>query len=134
MKKINFRLLGLFVLLLSVFSNQVVFADIIIRKDDQGPGTSPTVQSKLKTFSLSSTSFIAVTAEIVGTDLIVDFGTSVGTAFVSVVDQNGAVVYQTSVDTFSTSEVIIPVDGLSTGKYSVKISYGSTKLIGNFNL
>ena len=134
MKKINFRFLGLFVLLLSVFSNQVVFADIIIRKDDQGPGTSPTVQSKLKTFSLSSTSFIAVTADIVGTDLIVDFGTSVGTAFVSVVDQNGAVVYQTSVDTFSTSEVIIPVDGLSSGIYSVKISYGSTKLIGNFNL
>ena len=134
MKKINFRFLALFVLLLSVFSNQVVFADIIIRKDDQGPGTSPTVQSKLKTFSLSSTSFIAVTAEIVGTDLIVDFGTSVGTALVSVVDKSGNVVYQTSVDTFSTSEVIIPVDGLSSGIYSVKISYGSTKLIGNFNL
>jgi len=134
MKKINFRFLALFVLLLSVFSNQVVFADIIIRKDDQNPGTTPNGVSKFKTLSLSSTSFIAVTADIVGTDLIVDFGTSVGTAFVSVVDQNGAVVYQTSVDTFSTSEVIIPVDGLSTGKYSVKISYGSTKLIGNFNL
>jgi len=134
MKKINFKFLGLLVLLLSVFSNQVVFADIIIRKDD-GTGLQPNnVLSKSKAMSLSSTAFIAVTADVVGTDLIVDFGTSVGTALVSVVDQNGNVVSQTSVDTFSTSEVIIPVDGLSTGKYSVKISYGSTKLIGNFNL
>ena len=134
MKKINFRLLGLFVLLLSVFSNQVVFADIIIRKDDPAPGGSPNTIMSKRTLSLSSTSFIAVTADVVGTDLIVDFNSSVGTAFVSIVDQNGNVVSQTSVDTFSTSEVIIPVDGLSTGKYSVKISYGSTKLIGNFNL
>ena len=120
MKKINFRFLGLLVLLLSVFSNQVVFADIIIRKDD-GTGLQPNnVLSKSKAMSLSSTAFIAVTADVVGTDLIVDFGTSVGTALVSVVDQNGNVVSQTSVDTFSTSEVIIPVDGLSTGKYSVK--------------
>jgi len=134
MKKINFKFLGLFVLLLSVFSNQVVFADIIIRKDD-GTGFQPNnVLTKSKALSLSSTSFIAVTADVVGTDLIVDFNSSVGTAFVSIVDQNGNVVSQTSVDTFSTSEVIIPVDGLSTGKYSVKISYGSTKLIGNFNL
>jgi hypothetical protein len=134
MKKINFRFLGLFVLLLSVFSNQVVFADIIIRKDD-GTGLQPNnVLSKSRTLSLSSNTFIAVTADVVGADLIVDFGTSVGTALVSVVDQNGNVVYQTSVDTFNTSEVIIPVDGLSTGKYSVKISYGSTKLIGDFNL
>ena len=134
MKKINFRLLAFFVVLLSVFSNQVVFAEIVIRKDEQGPSTTPTVQSRLKAFSLSSTAFIAVTADVIGSDLIVDFGTSVGTALVSVVDQNGNVVYQSSVDTFSTSEVIIPVDGLSTGKYSVKISSGSTKLIGDFNL
>jgi len=141
MKKINFRLLGLFVVFLSVFSNQVVFADIIIRKDDQGPGTTPTVQSKLRTLSLSSQTlslssktFIPVTADLIGSDLIVDFSTSVGTAFVSVVDLNGNVVYQTSVDTFSTQEVIIPVDGLNSGKYSVKISYGSTNLIGDFNL
>jgi len=135
MKKINFRLLAFFVVLLSVFSNQVVFADIIIRKDDPAPGSAPnTIMSTARTLSLRSSSFISVAADVVGTDLIVDFGTSVGTALVSVVDQNGNVVYQTSVDTFSTSEVIIPVDGLSTGKYSVKISYGSTKLIGDFNL
>ena len=134
MKKINFKLFGFFVVLLSVFSNQVVFADIIIRKDDPAPGGVPNNITSLKTFSLSSTTFIPVTADLVGTELIVDFSTTVGTAFVSVVDKKGNVVYQTSIDTFSTSEVIIPVDGLSSGKYSVKISYGSTKLIGDFNL
>jgi len=134
MKKINFRLLGFFVVLLSVFSNQVVFADIIIRKDDPIPGGVPNNITSFRTLSLSSNSFIPVTADLIGTDLIVDFSTTVGTAFVSIVDQNGNVVSQTTVDTFSTPEVIIPVDGLSSGKYSVKITYGSTNLIGNFKL
>ena len=135
MKKINFRLLGLFVVFLSVFSNQVVFAElIIIRKDDPIPGGVPNQIASLKTFSLSSKTSIQVTADLIGTDLIVDFSTTVGTAFVSIVDQNGNVVSQTTVDTFSTPEVIIPVDGLSSGKYSVKITYGSTNLIGNFKL
>ena len=134
MKKINFRLLGLFVVFLSVFSNQVVFADIIIRKDDDSGFKPNNVLSLSKTFSLSSKTFIPVTADLVGTDLIVDFNTTVGTAFVSVVDQNGNVVYQTTVDTFISPEVIIPVDGLSSDKYSVKIAYGSTNLIGDFNL
>jgi len=134
MKKINFRLLGFFVVLLSVFSNQVVFADIIIRKDDPIPGGVPNNITSFRTLSLSSNSFIPVTADLIGTDLIVDFNSTVGTAFVSVVDRKGNVVYQTSIDTFTTQEVIIPVDGLNSGNYSVKISYGSTNLIGDFNL
>jgi hypothetical protein len=84
--------------------------------------------------SFSSTFIIPVTADIIGSDLIVDFTTTVGTAVVSVVDQNGNVVYQTVVDTFSTPEVVIPVDGMSSGDYSLKISYGSTHLIGDFQL
>jgi len=119
---------------LSVFSNQVVFADIILRKDDPAPGGSPNVLSANRTFSLSSKSIIAVTADVSGSDLIVDFNSTVGTAFVSVVDQSGNVVYQTTVDSFSTSELVIPLDGLSSGNYSLKISYGSTKLIGDFQL
>jgi len=134
MKKINFRLLGLFVVLLSVFSNQVVFAEIVIRKDDDSGLKPNIISTQSKTYSLSLKTVIPVSADVVGTDLIVDFSTTVGTAFVSIVDKNGIVVYQTTVDTFSTPEVIIPVDGFSSGKYSVKISYGSTKLIGDFNL
>ena len=142
MKKINFRLLSFFVVLLCVFSNQVVFADIIIRKDNPDPATQPNnIVSAFSSFSLgtkansySAKSIIPVTADLIGSDLIVDFSSTVGTAIVSVVDQNGNVMYQTVVDTFSSPEVIIPVDGLSSGNYSVKIAYGSTKLIGDFQL
>ena len=134
MKKINFRLLSFFVVLICVFSNQVVFADILIRKDDPAPGGGSNIRAQAKTFSLSSVTSIPVTADVVGSELFVDFSSTVGTAFVSIVDQSGSVVYQTSVDTYSTSELIIPIDVLSRGKYSVKISYGSTKLIGDFQL
>jgi len=139
MKKINFRLLSFFVVLICVFSNQVVFADIFLKKDDPAPGGGSNVASaskisSLKSASLQSQFVIPVTADIIGSDLIVDFTTTVGTAVVSVVDQNGNVVYQTVVDTFSTPEVVIPVDGMSSGDYSLKISYGSTHLIGDFQL
>ena len=142
MKKINFRLLSFFVVLICVFSNQVVFADIIIRKDNTDPTTQPNnIVSASKSLSMGSksnlssvNSLISVTADLIGSDLIVDFTSTVGTAFVSVVDQNGNVVYQTVVDTFSTPEVVIPVDGLSSGDYSLKIVYGTTHLIGDFQL
>lgn len=135
MKKFKFS--GVFVLL-CVLSSQFVFGDIILKKDD--PTIQPnvvTMNSMTKTKSLSTTSassYIPVTADLVGSDLIVDFGSSVGTAYVSVVDQSGNVVYSTVVDTYTTSEVVIPVDGLSSGKYSLKISYGTTRLTGDFQL
>ena len=138
MKK--FRFSGLFILCLCVFSNQFVFADIVLKKDDPGTGTlplSPAMSSMTKFKTSSSTitsSYIAVTADVVGTELIVDFGATVGTAYVSIVAESGNVVYSTVVDTFSTSEVIIPVNGLSSGKYSLKVSYGTTKLSGDFQL
>ena len=144
MKKINFKFLGIFIVLLCVFSNQVFAELIIIRKDDPAQGGSSNVvsaskstslkSSLLKSASLQSQFVVPVTADIIGSDLIVDFTSTVGTASVSVVDQNGNVVYQTVVDTYSTPEVVIPVDVLSSGDYSLKISYGSTHLIGDFQL
>lgn len=131
MKKIKFS--GFAVLFLFVLASQFVKGDIIIRKDETGTGTLG--PAKAQTFtSISSTINIPVTADIVGSELIVDFTTTVGTAYVSVVDNSGNVVYQTVVDAFSTSEVAIPVDGMRSGKYSLKISYGSTRLIGDFRL
>ena len=132
MKKFKFT--GVFFLFLCVFTSQMVFSAIVIKKDDPGTGTT-SVMSRARASSLSiSSSFIPVTADVVGDELIVDFSSNVGTAYVSVVDQSGNVVSQTVVDTFSSSEVVIPVDGLSSGKYSLKISYGTTKLTGDFQL
>ncbi len=135
MKKFKFS--GLFILLLCVFSNQVAFSAIIIRKDDPGTGTAGTSTITKARTVLTTTSFasnIPVLADIVDDELIVDFTSSVGTAYVSVVDHSGNVIYQTVIDTLSSSEVVIPVDDLSNGKYSVKISYGITKLTGDFQL
>ncbi len=141
MKK--FKLSGIVISLFCVFAFQNVFADndVPLRKDDPGPGTQPNIitpMSNMTRFKSSTTTsslnYIPVNADVVGSELIVDFAISVGTAYVSVVDNNGNLVYQTVVDTFSTSEVVIPVDGMSSGKYSLKITYGSTHLIGDFQL
>ncbi len=140
MKK--FKLSGIFILFLCVFANQFVWGDILIRKDPDPTQpnqpnnvTSMSSMTRIKaSSSTSSSNFIPVTADVVGSELIVDFTTIVGTAYVSVVDNSGNVVYQTVVDTFSTSEVAIPVDGMGSGKYSLKISYDSTRLIGDFRL
>jgi hypothetical protein len=136
MKK--FKLSGVFILF-CVFSSQFVFGDIILKKDEPSiqPNNVTSMSSMTKsksTSSTSSSSYIPVSANIVGSELFVDFSSIVGTAYVSVVDNNGNVVYQTVVDTFSSSEVVIPVDGMSSGNYSLKISYGSTKLTGSFQL
>ena len=134
MKKINFRFFSILIVLLSLLSVQDLFSAIIIRKDDPDPGSVPMGVARMSSLSSSSKTYIQVTADVSGSDLIVDFNSTVGTAFVSVVDQSGNVVYQTTVDTFTTSELVIPLDGLSSGNYSLKISYGSTKLIGDFQL
>ena len=123
--------------MLCVFSSQFVFGDIILKKDDPTiqPNSATSMSSMLKTKSSSTAStVIPVSADIINSELIVNFSSIIGTATVSVVDVNGFVVSQTIVDTFTTSEVIIPVDGLNSGKYSLKISYGTTKLTGNFQL
>lgn len=131
MKGIYFKFSSVLVIFFSMFLNQVVAGDIIIRRDDD-MGSIPNRVARMSTFTSSSTTFITISANLTETDLIVDFSTPVGTAVVSVVDESGNVVYQTTVDTFIDSEVIIPVDGLNSGNYSLKISYDSTNLIGDF--
>ncbi|HLP06497.1 MAG TPA: DUF3244 domain-containing protein [Paludibacter sp.] len=131
MKKINLlkkdTVLLIFLSMFSVYAS----SEIIIRFDDwKGTVPKPTVMTQSATSSID----IPLSANLIGTDLILDFTTSVGTAYISVVDNKGDVVYQTVADTVLEPEVIIPLDGLKGGKYSVKISYGSTNLIGDFQL
>ena len=130
MKRFNFS--TLLVVVFCLFANQV-FSAIILKKDDPGTGTIPG-PAPTKSFTFKSTASIPVMADIIGSELIVDFTSAVGTASVSVVDETGNVVYQTVVDTYSASEVVIPVDELSSGKYALKVSYANTKLTGDFQL
>jgi hypothetical protein len=138
MKKLTSTSFGKLIFLLGMFlTTQFSFGDILIRKDDPAPGTVPMGVTSLSATSLTTTSTSTyttypVSADVIGTDLIVDFSKSVGIAYITVVDYSGAVVYMTAADTSSSREVVIPVDGWSSGKYSVKIAYKKTKLIGDF--
>lgn len=141
MKTINLRSQGTFVFLLCVFSTLSVFAEIPLKKDDPEPGTLPNaiVPSSLKTSSLKTTSLkvqtiIPVTADVINGELGVFFNSPVGIATVSVVDQYGNVVELTTIDTNSSSELYISTDGWDAGVYTLKISYGTTHLIGEFQL
>jgi hypothetical protein len=134
MKTTNFKFSIFVFVFMGLFFNFNAYAeDVIIRKDGGG-GTNPNVLSPLKSISMNSFTYMSVSADLTNGELTVDFGTPVGTAVVSIVDATGVVVYQVVVDTYSTPEVVIPVDNLSSGSYSLKISYGSTNLIGEFQL
>jgi len=131
--KSNFKFLSSLLLILFVSFTQLVFSDILIRKDNGDPGTVPMGVTRLNSMS-STQSFIPVTADIQGNELFVNFINPVGTASVSVVDLSGNCVYHTVVDTNTTSEISISLDGLSAGKYTLKITYVFTKLKGDFSL
>jgi hypothetical protein len=131
--KNSFLVHSLSLLVCFLFIQTIGAIDLPLKKGD--PGTIGGFSMIKKSATLSSTSLsLNVSADLTNSEITLDFTSPVGTAYVSIVDQSGNVVYQTVVDTYSTSEVVIPVDGLSTGTYSLKISYGTTHLIGNFQL
>lgn len=128
----RFKFSTFLVLVFCLFANQV-FSAIILKKDDPGTGTLPG-PAPTKSITAKSSASIPVMADIIGSELIVDFTSAVGTATVYVVDETGSVVYQSVVDTNSASEVVIPVDELSSGNYALKISFANTRLTGDFQL
>lgn len=135
MKTIQFKMFTILFMFFSLVQIQAVFgADDLPLKKDDGTGTIPNIVTQSRMLSKTSSAIIPVSASINGTELYVDFATSVGTAYISVVDANGSIVYQTVADTFTSPEITIPLDGLTGGNYSLKITYGTTKLIGVFQL
>jgi len=107
---------------------QVSFAtDIIIRKDSQSPPPQPMPNSV-------TIGDIPVTATIDNTDLTVYFDWAVGDAIVTVYNSANQVVSQQTVDTSSTLEVAMSLSNQSSGDYVVRISYGTTHLIGDFQI
>jgi len=130
MKKINFSLFSIFLLLVSVVSVQTVFAGVPLKSDPTPKTTLP--QSKVK--SLSTTSVPLVTFSLDDSELVLDFSCSVGVAQITVEDQNGSVVYQDVIDTNSTLESVIETSGWDSGNYTVHIAYSSKKLVGTFQL
>ncbi|HJV77405.1 MAG TPA: DUF3244 domain-containing protein [Paludibacter sp.] len=125
MKKVNSSLCSIFMLLVCALYVQSVFAvDVPLKAGDPHAITMMT----------KSRSIIPVSVSLNDTELGIFFSKSVGVAHITIEDQNGTVVYQDVLDTNSTHETYIETGGFDSGNYTVKISYGSTKLVGTFQL
>ena len=98
--------------------------DVIIRKDDD-PDATPGTRAPF---------FIPVTAFIDDNGLALDFIVPQGIATIKVYDSSHNVVYQEVLDTNINLSTLIPTDEWNGDDYTVTIHYGSTDLIGNFEL
>lgn len=124
MKKINSPLFSIFMLLFCVLSVQSVFAvEVPLKKEQNGQGTYT-----------KSTTTLPVSVSINDTDLGIVFSKSVGVVNITIEDQTGNEVYQDVLDTNSTLTTSIETGGFDSGNYTVNISYGTTILIGDFQL
>lgn len=101
-----------------------VDSPIDLTKNPQPPPPLPT----------SPTQELPVSASISETQLSVYFETSVGDAMITVYDANNNVVYQETVDTDSESSVFISSNSWSARSYTITISYGTTNVIGYFEM
>jgi len=111
-----------------ILSSQLSFAsDILIRKDDSPP-PAPGQPHAL------SLSLYPVTAEINSTYLTVSFETTVGSVTVAVYDATNQLITYQTVDTDTTAVVNLSLNGQNAGDYVIRISYGTTHLIGDFQI
>ena len=111
--------------LLILFSNGIASAaDTPIDLTKVTPSPSPRIP----------VSGLPVSATISETVLSVYFDSPVANAIITVYDANDNVVYQETVDTYSTSEVFIPAYAWASGNYTLTITYDTTTLMGDFQL
>jgi len=90
--------------------------------------------SKTTVQSNNSVSELPVSATISETTLSIYFDMPVGNAVITVYDADNNIVSLEIVDTFTTSEAYLPTDSWASGNYTIKITYGTTTLSGEFLL
>jgi len=128
MKKLNLPLFSILMLLLCCLPIQAIMAGNVPLKEDnpnQPLGCPNTSKAPVR---------IALDVAINETDITLNFLYPVGAAQVTVENENGEVVYQEAVDTFTTLDAFIDTQSLDGGVYTLKINYGSTNLVGEFEL
>ncbi len=127
MKKINLPLFSILMLLLLNLPFQLVSAkDVLLRPDDD-VANIPSNETKAPVR-------IALDVAQNETDVTLNFLYPVDAAQVTVENENGEVVYMETVDTFTTLDAAIDTQNFDGGVYTLKISYGSTNLVGEFEL
>ena len=125
MKKINFSVISFITLLFCVLSVQTVLAvDVPLKKGNPSD----------KDFLSRSTSILPVSVSLDDTTLGIFFSKPVGIAQITIVDESGNIVYQAVANTNSSLESDIETGGFDSGNYTLKVSYGTTTLIGGFQL
>jgi hypothetical protein len=136
MKKVNLRNFSVTALLLLLASTNLWSIDYPLKKDDTGPGTVSLLVPKSSSPSMSRRvkEVIPVSMDVDGQELGIFFDYAVGGALITIEDVNGVVVFSTVVDTTSEKDFYFPIDELESGEYTLRIKYGSTKLIGGFDL
>jgi hypothetical protein len=104
---------------------QLSFAGEVIIHKDGDPDPTPVMHAPF---------FIPVTAFIDDNGLALDFIVPEGVATITVYDESHNVVHQEVLDTNTNLSTLIPSDEWNGGSYTVTIHYGTTNLIGNFEL
>lgn len=127
MKKLNLSLFSILMLLFYSLSSQTVWAGDVPLKADDG-------LSSFDPHTTRAPVSIALDVTQNETDVTLNFLYPVGAAQVSIENENGEVVYQGAVDTFTTLDSSVDTQNLDGGIYILKISYGSTDLVGEFEL
>jgi hypothetical protein len=126
MKKQNLlHFSGLLLLLFTLSIQSVSAGDVLIKKDDDYNIPDNNTRAPVR---------IALTASQNENDVTLNFLYPVGTTQITVENENGDVVYQQAVDTYTTLDAYIDTQNFEGGIYTLKISYGSTNLVGEFEL
>lgn len=125
MKKLNLPLFSILMLLLVSLPFQPVSAGDVLLRPDPPIITDNGSRAPVR---------IALDVTQNETDVTLNFLYPVGAAQVTVTNENGDVVYQEAVDTYTTLDTYVDTQSLDGGVYTLKISYGSTNLTGEFEL
>jgi hypothetical protein len=127
MKTLNSFLISILLILLCSLPFQTTLAGDVPLKPDLDPNTTK------GTYQMAPI-HIALDVAQNETDITLSFLYPVGIAQITIENENGDVVYQEGVNTFSTLDASIDTQNLDGGVYTLKISYGSTNLAGEFEL
>jgi flagellar hook assembly protein FlgD len=76
----------------------------------------------------------AVWASVYDNATVLNFNYGVGIAKITVLDETGKVVYREDLNTNETPGTFIDTEGWDGGEYTIKITYGTIKLIGIFEI
>jgi len=111
--------------LFCIFSSQAIYAGQVLLRPDGPIITDNNTRAPVR---------IALDVAQNETDITLNFLYPAGVAQVTLENENGDVVYQEAVNTYSTLDAAIDTQNLDGGVYTLKISYGSTNLVGEFEL